>query len=173
MVQKSSWSRFSDLSFAHPFSKWIKVFLIPVDNILLKDWEIICIILVGYWYLVPNVNRDSYFNPFQSNGLDAEDCLYEVVYPRFSIILCSIREISKCLRTNFKTEKFQEFHQVFEIFKAFRLSSQYSVIQLPFIFGIAKIKNIMIACLIITNHFRHGSKTFWSNKSYLQHEKYI
>ena len=53
------------------------------------------IILVGYWYLVPNVNRDSYFNPFQSNGLDAEDCLYEVVYPRFSIILCSIRKISK------------------------------------------------------------------------------
>jgi len=46
--------------------------------------------IVGYWYLVPNVNRDSYFNPFQSNGLDAEDCLYEVVYPRFSIILCSI-----------------------------------------------------------------------------------
>ena len=56
------------------------------------------IILVGYWYLVPNVNRDSYFNPFQSNGLDAEDCLYEVVYPRFSIILCSIRKLSKRFR---------------------------------------------------------------------------
>ena len=58
------------------------------------------IILVGYWYLVPNVNRDSYFNPFQSNGLDAEDCLYEVVYPRFSIILCSIRKISKFQKKN-------------------------------------------------------------------------
>ena len=132
------------------------------------------IILVGYWYLVPNVNRDSYFNPFQSNGLDAEDCLYEVVYPRFSIILCSIRKISKIQNKkffgdfekksnfypwNWKTEKFWEYqlHMVFENFKVFRLSSQYSVIQLPFIFGIAKIKNITIACLIITNHFRHGS----------------
>ena len=123
-------------------------------------FTIVFIILVGYWYLVPNVNRDSYFNPFQSNGLDAEDCLYEVVYPRFSIILCSIREISKCFRKIFqmKTQKIKNF--IFEISKAFRLSSQYSVIQLPFIFGIAKIKNIMIACLIITNHFRHGSETF-------------
>ena len=128
------------------------MFLIQVENNGPKH------ILVGYWYLVPNVNRDSYFNPFQSNGLDAEDCLYEVVYPRFSIILCSIREISKSLITNLKLKKV--FDQVFEISKAFRLSSQYSVIQLPFIFGIAKIKNIMIACLIITNHFRHGSETF-------------
>ena len=46
----------------------------------------------------------------------------------------------------------------FEIIEVFRLSSQYSVIQLPFIFGIAKIKNITIACLIITNHFRDGFK---------------
>ena len=66
------------------------------------------IILVGYWYLVPNVNRDSYFNPFQSNGLDAEDCLYEVVYPRFSIILCSIRKISK-----FKKKIFDDFEKKF------------------------------------------------------------
>ena len=128
------------------------------------------IILVGYWYLVPNVNRDSYFNPFQSNGLDAEDCLYEVVYPRFSIILCSIRKFSKRFRDfeeKICSASFAEIGKlkssrnficicVFELSKVFRLSSQYSVIQLPFIFGIAKIKNITIACLIITNHFRHG-----------------
>ena len=52
--------------------------------------------------------------------------------------------------------RFFKRHTEVEIPKVFRLSSQYSVTQLPFIFGIAKIKNITIACLIITNHFRHG-----------------
>lgn len=45
--------------------------------------------IVLYWYQIPNTRPTLYFNPFQSNA-GTKQCVYEIVYPRFSLILCAV-----------------------------------------------------------------------------------